>query len=473
MLIYNSLGRKIEELVTREKGKIGMYTCGPTVYSTATIANFRTYMLSDWLNRSLQYLGYDVKSVMNLTDVGHLTGDNEGDSNQGEDRLEKASRKEGKSAWEIAKHYGDEFLTHLTIYNILTPNVVCKATEHIPEQITMIQQLEKKGLTYRIADGLYFDTNAYEQQGNVYGELSNIDEIKKGARLEPNPDKKDPRDFALWKFSPAGEKRHMEWESPWGVGFPGWHIECSAMSAKYLGDQFDLHVGGEDLKSTHHPNEIAQAEGATGHKPFVKYWVHGAFILVDGGRMGKSLGNAYTVSDLVAKGIDPLALRYFYLTGHYRKQINFTWEGLAAAATALAKLRGIYQASIGEQERTSLSPEKLDKVQDYSTRFRERIEDDLDLPGALAVTWEVAKSNIPGTDKADLLREFDRVLGVGIERMANNELRITEEVQILINKREQARKAKNWEEADKVRGEIEKLGYTVKDQGDKTVVVRS
>lgn len=476
MKIYNSLSRKIEEFVPREQGKVGMYTCGPTVYSTATIANFRTYMLSDWLNRSLQYLGYEVKSVMNLTDVGHLTGDNEGDSNQGEDRLEKASRKEGKNAWDIAKHYGDEFVKHLTNYNILMPDVVCKATEHIPEQIAMVVKLEERGLTYQITDGIYFDTQAYEKAGNVYGELSNIDEMNKGARLEPNPEKKDPRDFALWKFSPTGEKRQMEWDSPWGVGFPGWHIECSAMSTKYLGEQFDIHLGGEDLKSTHHPNEIAQAEGATGHKPFVKYWVHGAFILVDGGRMGKSLGNAYTIADLVAKGIDPLALRYFYLTGHYRRQINFTWEGLTAAATALNKLRGIYQACLGEKERTLLSPEKMEKVQDYTTRFKERLGDDLDLPGALAVVWEVAKSNIPGADKADLLREFDRVLGVGVERgIRNQELESREipvEIDKLIEQREEMRRMRNYAEADKIRADIEKLGYRLEDKGGRSRAVK-
>ena len=258
MKLYNSLTRKVEEVVPREAGKIGMYTCGPTVYSTATIANFRTYLLSDWLRRSLEYLGYKVASVMNLTDVGHLTGDNEGDADTGEDRLEKASKKEGRSAWEIAVSYADEFLKHWRGFNLLMPDIVCKATEHIPEQIAMIQKLEAKGFTYGISDGIYFDTVAFEKMGFKYGELSNLDEMTKGARLEPNPEKKNPRDFVLWKFSPTDTKRQMEWESPWGVGFPGWHIECSAMATKYLGDQFEIHVGGEDLKSTHHPNEIAQ-----------------------------------------------------------------------------------------------------------------------------------------------------------------------------------------------------------------------
>jgi len=444
-------------------------------------------MLSDWLNRSLQYLGYEGKSVMNLTDVGHLTGDNLGDADTGEDRLEKASKKEGRSAWEIAETYGVEFLEHMAIYNILKPEVVCKATDHISEQISMIQKLEKNGFTYKISDGIYFDTTAFEKTGYKYGEISNLEEAKMVARVEENKEKRNPRDFALWKFSYSGgrsfdsaqdlalPRRQMEWDSPWGVGFPGWHIECSAMSTKYLGEQFDIHVGGEDLKSTHHPNEIAQAEGATGLTPFVKYWVHGAFILIDGGRMGKSLGNAYTVKDLLDKGIDPLALRYFYMGGHYRKQLNFTWEGLAAAMTALINLRGIYQASLGEKERTVLSPEKLDKVQVLQEKFKERIEEDLDLPGALAVTWKVAKSNISGIDKAELLADFDRVLGVGLGNMKQKteNSQISKEIDKLIEQREAMRKMRNYVEADKIRLDIEKLGYRLEDKGGRTRAIQN
>lgn len=472
MKIYNSLSRTIEEFIPREEGRVGMYTCGPTVYSTLTIGNFRTYTLADIMARSLRTLGYEVKHVMNITDVGHLTGDNEGDASQGEDRLEKAAAKTGRNAWDISRGYTEEFLQHMGMVNIMKPEVICKATDHIPEQITMVQELEKQGLVYTITDGLYFDVGAYESAGHKYGELSNLDELKKGARLEPNPEKKDPRDFALWKFSPKGEKRQMEWESPWGVGFPGWHIECSAMSTKYLGSQFDLHLGGEDLKSTHHPNEIAQAEGASGKEPFVRYWMHGAFLLVDGGRMGKSLGNAYTVADIVAKKIDPLALRYFYLTGHYRKQLNFTWEALAAAATALNKLRAIYQVSVGEKDRTVLSPEKLEKVQTLQTKFRERLEDDLDLPGALAIGWEAAKSNIPGRDKADLLAGFDRVLGVGLDKMIDEGEQIPGEVDKLIEQREAMRRMRNYVEADKIRADIEKLGYRLEDKGGRSRAVK-
>lgn len=467
MKLYNSLTREEEELVPRVAGQIGMYTCGPTVYSTPTIGNFRTYTLSDIMARSLRYLGYEVKHVMNLTDVGHLTGDNEGDADTGEDRLEKAAKKEGKTAWEIASAYTNEFFEHLKLLNIETPSVICKATEHIPEQIAMVKKLEEKGFTYKITDGIYFDTVKFESMGFKYGELSTLDQMKVGARLEPNKEKKNLRDFALWKFSPQGERRQMEWDSPWGVGFPGWHIECSAMSIKYLGDQFDLHLGGEDLRSTHHPNEIAQAEGATGKHPFVTTWVHGAFLLVDSGRMGKSLGNAYTVADMVAKKIDPLALRYFYLTGHYRRQINFTWEALGAAASALTKLREIYLSAKSDQgERTALSSEKLSKIEDYQAEFRQALENDLNMPEALAVVWEVAKSNISNYDKVDLLTQFDGVLGLnlmvdGRGKMANE--KIPEQVDKLIEQREAVRKMRNYSEADKIRQDIEKLGYRVED----------
>jgi cysteinyl-tRNA synthetase len=476
MKLFNSLTRQIEEITPMVPGKIGMYTCGPTVYSTATIGNFRTYTLADILARSLRYVGYDVKHVMNLTDVGHLTGDNEGDADTGEDRLEKASKKEGRTAWDIAKGYGDEFIEHLKLMNIEIPSVVCKATEHIPEQIEMVQKLEAKGFTYKISDGIYFDTATFESMGFIYGELSTLDQIQAGARVEFNPEKKDPRDFALWKFSPSdGTRRQMEWQSPWGVGFPGWHIECSAMSTKYLGEQFDIHAGGEDLRSTHHPNEIAQAEGATGKHPFVTTWVHGAFLLVDGGRMGKSLGNAYTVADIVAKGFDPLALRYFYMTGHYRRQINFTWDSLQAASTALTKLREVYQAAKKDQsERTNLSTEKLEKIESYQNDFTTALENDLNMPEALSTVWEVAKSNIPNYDKVDLLSQFDRVLGFNLDKevVMNKGEEVPEQVEKLIEQREAVRKMRNYAEADKIRQDIEKLGYRVEDKGGRTRAIK-
>ncbi|MEK7497793.1 MAG: DALR domain-containing protein, partial [Patescibacteria group bacterium] len=304
---------------------------------------------------------------------------------------------------------------------------------------------------------------AFENKtGKKYGELSTLDQIKEGARVEINSEKKNPRDFALWKFSPKDAKRNMEWESPWGIGFPGWHIECSAMSMKYLGETFDIHVGGEDLRSTHHPNEIAQSEGATG-KTFVNYWLHSAFLKVDGKRMGKSLGNFYTISDIIKKGVDPLALRYFYLTGKYKEQLNFTWEGLAGAQNTLNKLRSIIAGLRGEKERNVLSEEKLSKVEEYRNRFSEAIGDDLNTPEALAVLWETVKSNIPGTDKLDLLFSFDEVLGLGLSEVQSVKSEIPDSVKELVNKRDKLRAEGKFEDADKIREEIEKLGFPVQD----------
>ncbi|HWA51666.1 MAG TPA: cysteine--tRNA ligase [Patescibacteria group bacterium] len=463
MQLYNSLSRKVEEFKPINPPHVGMYTCGPTVYSYPTIGNYRTYVTSDLLLRTLKFLGYETKYVMNLTDVGHLTGDNSGDADTGEDRLEKASKKENKTAWDIAKFYGDDFVNSLSKLNIEKPDIIAKATDHIDDQIKLIEVLEKKKLTYKISDGIYFDTVAFEKQtGEKYGEMSNLDQIKEGARVEPNPQKKNPRDFALWKFSPKDEKRQMEWESPWGTGFPGWHIECSAMSMKYLGEQFDIHAGGEDLRSTHHPNEIAQSEGATGKIPFVKYWVHGAFLTVDGGRMGKSLGNAYTLHDVEEKGFDDLDLRYFYFTGHYRKQLNFTWEALSAAQAALNKLKLQVQNLRSQEERNSLSEEKLSKVDAYRKEFTDAISDDLNMPQALAVVWEVLKSNIPSEDKYDLIMDFDEVLGLELNKEVTQK-EIPQEIKDLMQKREELRKSGNYEEADKIRDEIIQKGYTVND----------
>lgn len=480
MKIYNSLTRKIEEFVPFAPPRVAMYTCGPTVYDYPTIGNWRTYVLSDLILRSLEYIGFDVDFVMNLTDVGHLTGDNIGDADTGEDRLEKAAAKWRKTAWEVAKFYGDDFVNSFDKLNLVRPKIFCKATEHIEGQIELIKRIERAGFAYRIDDGIYFDVAAYERAGNAYGELSNLEEIKAGARVEVNPQKKDPRDFALWKFSPtsAGSgqapKRDMEWESPWGVGFPGWHIECSAMSMEYLGEQLDIHVGGEDLKSTHHPNEIAQAESATGKKPFVKYWVHGAFLLVDGGKMGKSRGNAFTLHDIENRGVDPLALRYFYLTGHYRKQLNFTWEALEAAETALSKLRAaLVSFKNAGNGRTALSPEKLAMMDNFRNRFQSAVEDDLNLPEALAVVWEMVKSNLPGYDKYELLVRFDDVLGL---RLAEYEVKYTQvpvEVRELLVKREELRAEKRFGEADEIRRQIEQMGYRVKDEPGGAVVTKT
>jgi len=481
MKIFNSLSRKVEEIEKKPGDKIGVYTCGPTVYDYVTIGNWRTYTLGDLVVRTLKFLGYDVSYVMNITDVGHLTGDNLGDADTGEDRLEKGAKREGKSAWEVAKFYADDFLEGFHKLNMTEPKVFCRATEHIPEQIELVVKIEKAGFVYKIADGIYFDTAAYEAAGNKYGELSTLDEIKVGARVEPVAGKKNPRDFALWKFSPAGQKRQMEWESPWGTGFPGWHIECSAMSMKYLGEQFDVHIGGEDLRSTHHPNEIAQAEAATGKKPFVHYWMHGAFLQVDGGRMGKSLGNAYTLQDIGKRGFSPMVLRYFYLTGHYRKSLNFTWEGLEGAKKSLFRLKDKVEDLMtnkdweqvdGWSKKEVLENDK-DRTLFWKNKFREKIEDDLNMPEALAVVWQMinkTEGSAPHTVIYELLLDFDRVLGLGLDGVESPILQIPGKVQRLKDERERLRGEKKFDEADAVRKQIEETGFVVEDTPEGPVV---
>jgi len=471
MRLYNSLTRKKEKFKPIKKGEAGIYACGPTVYDFLQIGNWRTYVLGDLLVRNLKYLGYETKYVMNITDVGHLVSDGD----EGEDKLEKGAKREGETAWDVAEKYTKDFKQGMHKLGLLKPKLV-RATDHIKEQIELVKKLEKKGFAYKTSDGVYFDTTEFEKQGYKYGELSTLDEIKEGARVEVNKKKKDKRDFALWKFSPKSEKRDMEWESPWGKGFPGWHIECSAMSMKYLGDQFDLHVGGEDLRSTHHPNEIAQSEGATGKKPFVKYWVHGAFLLVDGGRMGKSLGNAYTLQDLDNKGFSPFDLKYFYLMGHYRKQLNFTWEALEGAKTALERLRKRIiniDSRLRGNDGGSDGGAPHQAVQGaWESKFRERMEDDLDMPGALAVVWEMVKDkNLSDGEKLGLIEKWDEVLGLGLSKV-EMKLEIPEDVVKLVEKRSRLREEGKWNGADSIREEIEKLGYVVEDKGKETVVVR-
>jgi cysteinyl-tRNA synthetase len=402
--VHNSLTRVEENFVPIHTEYVGMYTCGPTVYDYVTVGNWRTYTLGDIVARTLTYTGYNVKYFMNITDVGHLTGDNEGNADTGVDRMEKAKLREGKNAWDIAKFYTEDFMEGYKKLNLTLPEQFLKATDYISEQISLVEKLMENGLAYKINDGVYFDTVAYEAKGFTYGELSNLDQIKAGARVEMNTEKRNPRDFALWKSSPTDEKRDMEWDSPWGVGFPGWHIECSAMSMKFLGEQFDIHVGGEDLKSTHHPNEIAQSQGATGTSPFVKYWIHGAFLQIDGGRMGKSLGNAYTLHDLEKNGFEPLALRYFYFTAHYTSPLNFTWDALRSAQTALQKMQRKF-ANLKNEEPGSI-------VEQYKNQFTTCISDDFNMPRALAVCWGLlADKAITDEDKRATLLDFDTVLG--------------------------------------------------------------
>lgn len=450
--LYNSLSRKIEDFEPIQPPKVGMYTCGPTVYDFAHIGNFRTYTTADFLVRILKYNGYEVEYVMNLTDVGHLTGDNLGDADLGEDRMEKAAKKEGKTAWDIAKFYADTFIRDFDLLNLERPKLFAKATDHIKEQIELVRRLEKRGFAYVTSDGVYFDTSKFEN----YGKLSDLDQIQEGARVEVNPEKRNPRDFALWKFSPKGEKRQMEWNSPWGVGFPGWHIECSAMGMRYLGESFDIHAGGIDLKQTHHPNEIAQAEAATG-KPFVKYWVHSAFVLVQGERMSKSLENNYKLYDLMKQGYDPLALRYLYMQTHYRQEMNFTFSALDAASNALKKL--LTEAATWERPGTG--------CMEFEEKFLEAVNDDLNMPKALAVVWELVKSDNPTSAKAASLFKMDRVLGLNLRKgssaISEEKQIVPEAVKKLLRERESLRKARKYGQADQVRKSIEDLGYEIQD----------
>jgi cysteinyl-tRNA synthetase len=460
VFLFNTLTRKKENFEPLEPPNVGIYTCGPTVYYFPHIGNWRTFVFEDVLRRVLEYNGFKVKHVMNVTDVGHLTGDNVGDADIGEDRMEKAAAKEGKTAWEIAEHYTKDFVESRQELNILAPHHFVKATDHVQEQIVLIQRLEEKGLTYKTGMGVYFDVSKYPEYGKLSGQKLKDKRSATREELIEDKEKRQPQDFALWKFSQPNEKRHMEWDSPWGKGYPGWHIECSAMSLKYLGETFDIHTGGVDHIAIHHTNEIAQSEGATG-KTFAKVWLHGEFLKVDGGRMGKSLGNAYTLHDIKKKGYDPLSLRYLFLTAYYRDTLNFTWESLQSAANALAKIRENIIFLRSSKDRTILSPEKKIKVDSYIKRFKEAVNDDLNTPVALAVVWEVLKSNIPSEDKYDLLISFDEILGLDLRN--TQEFEAPPEIVEMLGKREALRNQGKYDEADKLREEIEKAGYRIFD----------
>jgi len=436
--LYNTLSRKTEEFAPINFPGVGLYTCGPTVYDYPQIGNWRTFVFEDILRRSLEFNGYKVTHVMNATDVGHLTGDNVGNADLGEDRMEKAAKREGKTAWDIAKFYIDDFVESMTILNIESPTYFIRATDHIKEQIDLIARLEKKGLTYQTGLGVYFNVAKFPDYGKLGGQKLVDKRVATRDELKEDPDKINPFDFALWKFSLPEERRQMEWDSPWGRGYPGWHIECSAMSMKYLGESFDIHTGGIDHVAIHHTNEIAQSEGAT-DKPLAKYWLHGEFLTVDGGRMGKSLGNAYTLHDILKKGFDPLALRYFYFTAHYRTKLNFTWEALEAAQNSLTKLRNrANSASQGVALRA---------------RFLEAINDDLNMPQALAIAWQTENRN-------DLV-DFEKILGLDLFNEEKKE--IPKEIRKLITDREMARKEKDFKRADELRDMIKSKGYDVSD----------
>lgn len=392
MKIYNTLSRSIEEFSPLSSTKVGMYSCGPTVYDYQHIGHMRRYVGDDILIRVLNLAGFDVKHVMNVTDVGHLTSD----ADSGEDKMEKGAEKLRLSVKQIAEKFETQFKESCALLNIKLPNDLMRATDHIPEQIELIKSLEGKGFTYKTSDGIYFDTSKFPN----YFKLSrqNPNELKAGVRIDLG-EKKNISDFALWKFSPKDKNREMEWESPWGVGFPGWHIECSAMSMKALGPSFDIHTGGIDHINIHHTNEIAQSEASTGKDIFAKYWVHHAFLTVEGKKMSKSLGNFYTTQDIVEKGFDPLVLRYLYFQVHYRQEMNFTWEALGAAQTALSKFKKKF---------LTLKNGEIDV--EFEKRFKEVVYNDLNIPKALGLTWEILKTN---PSKQTILFT-DSVFGLGL-----------------------------------------------------------
>lgn len=456
--LTNSLTRKKEKFEPINAPYVGMYTCGMTVYDYAHIGHGRKYVTDDILKRVLTVNGYKVKHVQNVTDVGHLVSD----ADEGEDKLEKGAVKQGKTVWEVAEYFTKNFYDSMDKLNIIRPDVICKATDHIKEQIDLVSKLVEKGFAYNTPEAVYFDVTKFDKYGEAFGQKLEDKKIAVRSDVQTGEYKKHPADFALW-FKRVGRfKNHaMHWTSPWGDGFPGWHIECSAMSMKYLGEQFDIHTGGEDHLSIHHPNEIAQSEAATGKTPFVKYWLHTAFLMVGGKKMSKSLGNFYTIEDVEKKGFDPLSLRYLYLGAHYRDPLNFTWESLEASQKALEKLKSQVSSLKLEKERTILSREKEVKIIEFRNRFDLAIADDLNTAKALAVLWEVLKSNIPSSDKYDLALSFDEVLGLNLSE--NVIVEIPEYIKELMEKREQLRREKKFEESDKIRKQIEDAGYSVKD----------
>lgn len=446
LYLSNTLTRKKEEFSPLKKDKIGIYTCGPTVYWFAHIGNMRAFLFADVLRRTLAYNGYNINMVMNITDVGHLTGD----MDDGEDKMIVAMKREGKTAYEIADFYTQAFMADIQKLNILPADIYPKATDHIKEQIKMIQDIERNGFAYTTSDGVYFDTSKLPQYGILSGQKS--DEKMAGARVDMK-EKKSPTDFALWKFSPMGSRREMEWDSPWGKGFPGWHIECTAMSTKYLGHPFDIHTGGVDHIPVHHENELAQAVGCCGSY-HARFWMHSEFLTIEGGKMSKSLGNLFTLQDLIDNGFDPLAYRYFVLGAHYGTKLNFTWEALEAAQNALHRLQDVVRdwdtPKIGCAE--------------YEERFLKALNDDLNTPQALAVMWELVEDTaLPSSGKAESLLKFDEVLGLGLEAFVNRPIAVPEEIRELIAKREEARAAKDWSASDDLRDQIEQQGFMVED----------
>lgn len=468
MKLYNTLTRKKETFKPLKNKKVGLYTCGLTVYDYAHIGNLKKYIGDDILKRVLEYNGYKVKHVMNVTDVGHLTSDEDA----GEDKIEKGAKETGKTVWEVARFFEKYFFKSLKEVNVQMPDVAPRATEHIREQIGLIKKLEKNGFTYKTQQAVYFNVSKFPDYTKLTRQK--LEEKIIGAREETiiDKEKKNPYDFALWFFTVGRFANHtMRWPSPWGEGFPGWHIECSAMSMKYLGETFDIHTGGIDHLNIHHPNEIAQSEAATG-KQFVRFWLHHDWLVVNGEKMSKSKKNFYTIDNIKEKRFDPLAFRYFVLGAHYRSKLNFTWKGLEAAQNALENLYQAYQNIITRSfgSPTSGVPE-VGLPKNYHQEFLTAVNDDLNTPQALAVMWEAIKDKfLADAEKKNLLLEFDEIFGLKLSEI--KPLEIPETIKKLAEQREKLRQEKKWQEADEMRKKIEKLGYKIEDTEKEPKIIK-
>lgn len=464
LTFYNTLTRKKEEFHSIDEKRVRMYSCGPTVYSYAHIGNFRTYIFMDTLRRVLKYNGYELKHVMNITDVGHL----ESDADEGEDKMEKAARKEKKDPYEIANFYTKIFLKDMEKLNIDKPEIITKATENISQMIDYIKEIIKNGYAYETSKGIYFDISKLDK----YPVLSNrkLDDQIAGARVDVDPEKKNPYDFALWIKAP--ENHIMKWESPWGLSYPGWHLECSTMGRRFLGEEFDIHTGGVDHIPTHHENEIAQSKGATGKIP-AHVWMHCEYLQVDGGKMSKSLGNTYTISQLQEKGISPLAFKLFCFTAHYRNKLNFTFEGAYGAQKALERLYDSYVKNVNGADDV-----EEDVIKEYEEKFLSYINDDMNMPGAMSVVWDIARNTKKSAKFANLLLKFDEVLGLDMKNAEkylvkfkqNDSEELPAEIKKLVEERKNARAEKNWAKSDEIRDKIISLGYSIKDTKDGIIV---
>ena len=458
--IYNTLTRKKEEFTSNDKNEVRMYSCGPTVYYFAHIGNLRAYLFMDNLRRVLKYNGYKLKHVMNITDVGHLVSD----SDEGEDKMLKAARRENKDPYEIAEFYMNAFLKDIEALNIDKPEIIARATEHIDDMEKYVQKIIDNGYTYQTEDTVYFDTSKLDK----YGMLSNrkVEDQKAGARVEFDTNKRNISDFALWIKAP--ENHIMKWDSFFGKSYPGWHLECSAMGYKYLGENFDIHTGGVDHIPIHHENEIAQSKGFSGKIP-ANYWMHVEFLQINGGKMSKSLNNLYTLKDLEEKGYEPLVYRMFNYTSNYRAQINFTFEAMDSAKTALNRLReGYLKHSEGTDDVSN------EEIKEYENKFLEAINDDLNMPVAMSIIWDVIKNPKKSKKIQNLLLKFDEVLGLNLKDYKKEEKNdLPEEIQALVNQRNEARTNKNWNESDRIRDILIEKGYLVKDSKEGTIVEKA